>query len=75
MATTAPKATEPDNKPTLSERTRSDLENFGHAQSPFTGALLVGSPDNFREVDQDEHDRVARESVKRRNAKKDSNLL
>jgi len=75
MATTNSKPTEAEDKPVLSERTRSDLAQFGYAQSPFTGALLVGTPDNYREVDQDEHDRVAKESAKRRTAKKASNLL
>jgi len=74
MATTN-KPAEAEDKPVLSERTRSDLAQFGHAQSPFTGALLVGTPDNYREVEQDEHDRVAKENAKRRNAKKDSTLL
>lgn len=66
---------EPDRKTVLSEGTRQELENNGHAVSPFTGALLVGSPSNFREVEEAEYTKAARESSKRRNATKDSNLL
>lgn len=62
-------------KAVLSEGTRQELENNGHAVSPFTGALLVGSPSNFHEAEEEEYTKVARESSKRRNATKDSNLL
>lgn len=62
-------------KSRLSEGTRSDLERFGHAVSPFTGELLVGTPENYRKVDQDEYTKVARANSEKRNAKKESNLL
>ncbi len=48
----------------LSEGTRSELEYRGHAISPFTGALLVGSGnDDVREVSREEYDRVAKEAA------------
>lgn len=49
----------------LTEGTRQELELRGHATSPFTGALLVGSPDNVREVSEAEYNKVAREAAKR----------
>lgn len=72
---------EPDRKTVLSEGTRDELARNGHSQSPFSGALLVGSPDNYRVLnpdnkeDQAEYTKVARENAKRRNEKKESNLL
>lgn len=75
MANTMNKPTEPAKKATLSEGTRDQLARYGHAQSFFTGALLVGTPENFREVDQEEYTGVAKEAAKRANEKKESNLL
>lgn len=55
--------TEPSYK--LSEGTRNELEVRGHAISPFTGALLVGTPDNVREVTEAEYLKVAKEAAKK----------
>lgn len=59
----------------LSAGTRAELELRGHAVSPFTGALLVGSGDNFREVSEEEYTKVARETAKRDTEKKSVKLL
>jgi hypothetical protein len=78
LAVTAP---EKEVSVVLSEGTRQELERNGHAVSPFTGALLIGTPDSYKVLDpakqesQDEYNRVARENHKRANAKKESNLI
>lgn len=57
-----PQPTEPSFK--LTEGTRDELERFGHAISPFTGARLVGSPVNVQVVDQATYDQVAKAAAK-----------
>ncbi len=46
----------------ITEGNRDELERIGRTISPFTGALLVGTPDAFREVTQDEFDQHAKDN-------------
>jgi hypothetical protein len=64
LPNTRPAPTEPSFA--IAEGTRAELEANGYALSPFTGARLVGDGDSYREVEQDEFDRVVRERAAER---------
>lgn len=72
-------ASEADRKHLLSEGTRGELERNGYAVSPFSGVLLVGSPDNYKVVDKEneqaELNNAVRALKEKRAAKESSNLL
>lgn len=46
----------------LTEGNRDELERVGRTVSPFTGARLVGTPDAYHEVSQDEFTKHAKEN-------------
>lgn len=60
LPNTNPQPVEP--KFGLTEGNRDELERIGRTVSPFTGARLVGTPESYSEVSQEEFDRHAREN-------------
>jgi hypothetical protein len=70
--------TTPASKPavTLSEGTRVELETNGHAISPFTGALLVGSSaEDVRVVERKEYEAAVKAAAAKRELGRDVTRL
>lgn len=60
LPNTKPQPKEPSFK--LTEGNRDELERFGRTLSPFTGARLLGTPESYREVSQEEYDKHAKDN-------------